>query len=89
MTVLRAMEILTPYSGRYSPAEYEEALAMARAALDRNIETGTWVPIQRGEHGYSAGDFRCSLCSKPNPSYKLTAFCAECGKPMRKGGETP
>ena len=35
MTTERAIEILTPYSGRYSPTEYEEALAMARAALEK------------------------------------------------------
>ena len=35
----RAIEILTPGTTRFSPAEYEEALAMAREALakDTNV----------------------------------------------------
>ena len=33
MTIERAIEILTPDKTRYTPSEYEEALAMARAAL--------------------------------------------------------
>lgn len=33
MTVERAIKILTPGGTRFSPAEYEEALALARAAL--------------------------------------------------------
>lgn len=36
MTVDRAIEILTPdHRPDYSPSEYEEALAMARAALEK------------------------------------------------------
>lgn len=38
MTVDRAIEILTPDRRLdYSPADYEEALAMARAALEREV----------------------------------------------------
>jgi len=33
MTIDRAIEILTPAKTRYTPAEYEEALQMARHAL--------------------------------------------------------
>ena len=33
MTAARAIEILTPGAVHYSPAEYEEALALAREAL--------------------------------------------------------
>lgn len=33
MTAARAIEILTPGSTRYSPAEYEKALELAREAL--------------------------------------------------------
>ena len=38
MTIECAIKILTPGTGRFSPAEYEEALAMARAALERQME---------------------------------------------------
>lgn len=34
MTIDRAIEILTPDKTRYTPQEYEEALAMARDALE-------------------------------------------------------
>jgi len=43
-----------------------------------------WLPIRRGEHGYSAGDFRCSECGKPNPCWRLTDYCPNCGARMRK-----
>ena len=33
MTIERAMKILTPNLTRYTPTEYEEALALARRAL--------------------------------------------------------
>lgn len=37
MTIERAIKILTPGAGRFSPAEYEEALALARAALEKQM----------------------------------------------------
>lgn len=47
-------------------------------------EPAHWVPIRRGERGYSAGDFRCSACGKPCPCWKLTRFCPECGRRIKK-----
>lgn len=39
MTIDRAIDILTPdRRPDYSPGEYEEALALARAALERQME---------------------------------------------------
>lgn len=38
MTIKRAIEILTPGAVRFSPPEYEDALALARAALERQME---------------------------------------------------
>ena len=43
---------------------------------------GKWFPIFAGEEGYSAGDFRCSVCGKPNKCYGLTKYCANCGAQM-------
>ena len=43
-----------------------------------------WIPIYKGEVGYSAGDFRCTNCGKPNPCYSLTEYCARCGAKMEK-----
>lgn len=44
---------------------------------------GFWMTIERGENGYSAGDFRCSVCGKPCPCYHSTKFCPNCGADMR------
>ena len=46
---------------------------------------GYWYTIERGEHGYSAGSFRCSVCGEPNRSYNPKPnFCGNCGADMRK-----
>lgn len=44
---------------------------------------GEWIPIEKGEKGYSAGDFRCSVCGLPNKCYSLTPYCCNCGAYMR------
>lgn len=45
---------------------------------------GKWEPIKRGERGYSAGDFKCSVCGQPNKCFCLTTYCANCGALMRE-----
>lgn len=50
-------------------------------------EPAHWIPIRRGERGYSAGDFCCSACGKPCPCWKLTRFCPECGHKMAEKGK--
>lgn len=44
---------------------------------------GEWIPITKGERGYSAGDFRCSVCHQPNKCYIVTNYCSHCGADMR------
>ena len=44
---------------------------------------GEWIPIRKGERGYSAGDFRCSVCHQPNKCYIVTNYCSHCGALMR------
>ena len=44
---------------------------------------GRWIPIVKGERGYSAGDFRCSVCGDPCKCYHLTNYCPNCGARMR------
>ena len=44
---------------------------------------GRWIPIAKGERGYSAGDFRCSVCGDPCKCYHLTNYCPNCGARMR------
>ena len=49
-----------------------------------------WIPIKRGEVGYSAGDFRCTNCGKPNRCFSTTPYCANCGAKMESTkGMTP
>ena len=43
-----------------------------------------WLIINKGERGYSAGDFRCSECGKPNPCWSLTEYCPNCGEHMEE-----
>jgi len=52
-------------------------------ALER--KRAIWMPIQRGDEGYSAGDFICSCCGKPNKCYSVTDYCASCGAQMQRG----
>ena len=47
-------------------------------------ERGFWYPIQRGEQGYSAGDFRCSVCGQPNHCSHVTKYCCNCGAKMER-----
>ena len=46
-------------------------------------KTGEWIPIRKGERGYSAGDFRCSVCHQPNKCYTMTNYCSHCGAYMK------
>lgn len=59
-----------------------DALNVAIEALKAQ-KKGEWKPIEKGEKGYSAGDFRCSVCGQPNKCYCLTDFCPNCGADMR------
>lgn len=48
---------------------------------------GRWEIIHPGETGYSAGDFRCSVCGQPNKCYHLTKYCCNCGARMVNRGK--
>ena len=48
------------------------------------VKHAIWMPIQRGDEGYSAGDFICSCCGKPNHCYKVTDYCCSCGARMER-----
>ncbi len=60
-----------------------EALGMAIEALQAEpVKHGEWEVIKRGQTGYSASDFKCSVCGTPNRCYSLTNHCAHCGAKM-------
>ena len=44
-----------------------------------------WIPIRRGERGYSAGSFRCSQCGTPDYGRGRTNYCSQCGTWMHGG----
>lgn len=48
------------------------------------VKHGKWEVIKRGQIGYNASDFKCSICGTPNRCYSLTNHCAHCGAKMDK-----
>ncbi len=68
------------YNGAIS--DVADMLTHFPAADVVEVKHGRWVPIKRGEVGYSAGDFKCTECGKPNKCYSLTPFCPNCGAKM-------
>ena len=86
MTRDEALEILDHNWTRlvnpdYTDEELGKAQNMAIEALER--KRGIWMPIEQGDKGYSAGDFICSCCGKPNKCYSVTDYCCSCGAEMR------
>ena len=48
---------------------------------------GFWYALEKGDKGYSAGDFKCSICGEPNHTWlPKPNFCPNCGAAM-KGGQ--
>ena len=81
--------IFTDYEGRFCYAAKEYIPMLVKPSFCPIVEQkkGKWIPIIKGEHGYSAGDFECSICAQPNHCYHLTNFCPNCGADMREKGE--
>lgn len=47
------------------------------------MKHGYYIKIQKGERGYSSGDFRCSVCGRANPCFHMvTDYCPRCGARM-------
>lgn len=72
---------LCPMCGTALPVKILHMTSGTSAECVR-VRHGKWIPIKRGENGYSAGDFRCSICKKANPCRHLTAYCPNCGARM-------
>ena len=92
----QALEQVSKYDPRDSREEWRwwSAVLKERSAFKfdvadaptadvRENKRGRWQPIQKGDSGYSAGDFACSCCGKPNRCYSLTDYCCNCGADMR------
>ena len=46
---------------------------------------GFWYALKKGDRGYSAGDFCCSVCKEPNYTWiPKPNFCPNCGADMRR-----
>lgn len=46
--------------------------------------TGFWYALEKGDKGYSASDFKCSVCGEPNHTWlPKPNFCPNCGAVMR------
>ena len=64
--------------------QYVSFRRFMEAEAEAKPKKGYWYTIERGEHGYSAGSFRCSVCGEPNRSYSPKPnFCGNCGADMR------
>lgn len=72
------------YSEQWQNSKCPEwVIRMIESQPTRTQKNGYWITIERGEQGYSAGDFRCSVCGEPNRCYSMTDYCASCGAKMR------
>lgn len=72
-------------SGKITVKDIVEIYEKTFADAEYYVLRSKWVPIYKGEAGYSAGDFRCALCGKPNKCYSLTPYCPNCGASMTNG----
>lgn len=55
-------------------------------ALPSAQKMGFWYALEKGDKGYSAGDFKCSVCGEPNHTWlPKPNFCPNCGADMRGG----
>lgn len=75
-------EDLTEYQRGWNDAC--DAIADNASPAEPERKRGFWWAIEKGEKGYSAGNFRCSVCGEPNVSYIAKPnFCPNCGADMR------
>lgn len=82
-TILLLEKLRDDQTNAVNRQAFNMAIAVMRTHGSRT--EGKWLPIRKGETGYSAGDFRCSVCGKANRSYVPSPnYCQECGADMRK-----
>lgn len=70
-------------SGYCHPANIADELRKLPSAQPER-KKGFWYALEKGDKGYSAGDFKCSVCGEPNRCYvPKPHFCPSCGADMR------
>ena len=73
------------HAGNHEQAKaFNYCLCMIDDAPTAGRKRGIWMPIEQGDKGYSAGDFICSCCGKPNKCYSVTDYCCSCGAKMER-----
>ena len=51
--------------------------------IEPEPKRGSWYAIEKGDKGYSAGDFKCSICGEPNHTWiPKPKYCPNCGARM-------
>lgn len=51
--------------------------------IEPERKTGFWYALEKGDRGYSAGDFKCSVCGEPNHTWiPKPNYCPNCGAKM-------
>ena len=72
--------------GHWYKPDIAKALEQLPPADVRENVKGFWYALNKGDRGYSAGDFCCSICGKPNNTWiPKPNFCQNCGADMREG----
>lgn len=87
MTTEETVALLEKLRDEQTNAVSRQAFNMAIATVRESTgrRQGKWLPIRRGEKGYSAGDFRCSECGEPKRSYVAKPnYCQNCGAEMKE-----
>lgn len=60
-----------------------EAYAVIQGMPTVERKTGFWFALEKGDKGYSAGDFKCSVCGEPNHTWiPKPRYCPMCGARM-------
>lgn len=83
LTAISSIKVDTGWSEEWAVTVSAAAQAIAQMPTIEP-KKGKWIPITKGERGYSAGDFRCSVCHQPNKCYIVTNYCSHCGALMKE-----
>lgn len=71
------------YGCKPNDIEAFEEIIEALPSVQLERKKGFWYTLKKGDKGYSAGDFKCSVCGEPNPTQiPRPKFCPNCGADM-------